>query len=68
MQIVVLINILHPNGSEADARHKKTDLKVFAFAIPKEGWVRPRAHTSSGMTPTFSEYDLGSQKTQITDF
>ena len=24
-----------------DARHKKTDLKVFVVVIPKEGWARP---------------------------
>ena len=23
-----------------DARHEKTDLKVFVVVIPKEGWVR----------------------------
>ncbi len=23
-----------------DARHKKTDLKVFVVVIPKEGWAR----------------------------
>ncbi len=40
-----------------DVRHEKTDLKVFVVVIPKEGWAR--------VTPTFREYDLRSQKTQI---
>ncbi len=41
-----------------DAHHEKTDLKVFVG-------VFGRAHPSFGMTPTFREYDLLSQKTQI---
>ncbi len=36
-----------------DVCHKKTDLKVFVVVIPY------------GMTPTFREYDLWSQKTKI---
>ena len=39
-----------------DAHHKKTDLRVFVVA---------RAHPSFGMTPTYREFDLWSQETQI---
>ncbi len=47
-----------------DARHEKTDLKVFIVVIPKEGWVRC-TYPSFGMTPTFREYNLWSQQSQI---
>ena len=35
-----------------DARHKKTNLKVFVVVIPKERWVQPWYDTD------FSEFDL----------
>ena len=41
-----------------DARHEKTDLKVFVAVIPKEGWARGHAYPSFGMTPTFTEYEV----------
>ncbi len=37
-----------------DKRHEKTDLKVFVIVIPKEG-----------MKPTFREYNLLCQQSQI---
>ncbi len=35
------------NGDQLlhDARHEKTDLKVFVVVIPKEGWARPHTPT-----------------------
>ncbi len=49
-----------------EARHEKTDLKGFVAVIPKEGWPRvARAHPSFGMTPTFREYNLRCQQSQI---
>ncbi len=32
--------LLYPS---CDARHEKTDLKVFVVVIPKEGWARVAA-------------------------
>ena len=40
-----------------DARHEKTDLKVFVVVIPKEGWARlARENPSFGMTLTFHNF------------
>ncbi len=40
-----------------DARHEKTDLKVFVVVIPKEGWALVAA-PSFGMPPTFQNLTL----------
>ena len=44
-----------PFLSSYNARHEKTDLKVFVFVIPKEG-LGP-VNPSLGMTPT-TEYNV----------
>ncbi len=41
-----------------DARHEKTDLKIFVVVTPKEGWARPCAHPSFGLTLTFQTLTL----------
>ncbi len=44
-----------------DARHEKTDLKVFVIVIPKDGLAGwDPANPSLGMTPT-AEYNLSRQ-------
>ncbi len=43
-----------------DARHEKTDLKVFVVVIPKEGWVLPVIPKKDGCAwrrPSFFWYD-----------
>ena len=47
-----------------DARHEKTQGLCRCHTKGRMG-ARGRAHPSFGMTPTFREYDLRSQKTQI---
>ena len=37
----VTMNGAVEGGVIFEARHEKTDLKVFVVVIPKEGWARP---------------------------
>ena len=50
MQCIIEGDVVSNNGRTCQVHHKKTDVKVFAVAIQKEGWA-------FGMTPIL-KYEL----------